>query len=50
MDMYMLPRYNHEKYTGQSFWPEFCWQINLSVQSAKQMKSKGAAIKGNYEI
>jgi hypothetical protein len=26
MDIFMLPWYNHERNTGQSFWSRFCWQ------------------------
>jgi hypothetical protein len=32
------------------FDPNSVGKLNVSVQSAKIMKSKGAAIKGNYEI
>ncbi len=32
------------------FGPNSVGKLNVSVQSGKHMKSKGAAIKGNYEI
>jgi hypothetical protein len=32
------------------FGPNSVGKLNVSVQSAKHMKLKGAAIKGNYEI
>ncbi len=50
MNIYLLLWYNHEKYSGQALWSKSVGKLNVSVQSAKHMKSKGAAIRGNYEI
>ncbi len=50
MDIFMLPWYDHERNTGQSFWSKFCWQTRCISSKYKHNNSKGAATRGNYEI